>query len=194
MTARWFYDRLYRAGAPWEGGPRDELVAAVSSGLLTRGRALDVGCGSGANALFLAENGYDVTGVDFSTVALTKARQAAAATGLSNVTFLEADLLGDFAVPAPFDLVIDFGTLDDFRPRARRTLANRMTAWTREGGQLFLWCFYRDVSWWRRRGARFPGGLAHGEEAALFAAAFTIERLPAPPPGSGFACFVLTRR
>ena len=194
MAGRWFYDRLYKAGAPWEGGPRDELVAAVSSELLPTGRALDVGCGSGANALFLAENGFDVTGVDFSQVALAKARQAAAASGLSNVTFVEADLLADVAVPAPFDLVVDFGTLDDFRPRDRRTLANRMTSWTRAGGRLFLWCFYRDVSWWRRRGARFPGGLARGEEVALFGAAFEIERLPAPPAGSGFACFLLTRR
>ena len=198
VTSRRFYDLLYRRGAPWEGGPRDELVDLVRAGRLAphadRRRALDVGCGAGANALFLAESGFEVTGVDFSPVALAKARSAAEARGLTNAMFVEADLLGDVAVDGPIDLVVDYGTLDDFRPRDRARLAARIRAWTRPDGQCLLWCFYRDRSWWRRAGARFPGGLRVGEQAALFGTAFEIERLPTPPAGSGFACFLMTRR
>jgi cyclopropane fatty-acyl-phospholipid synthase-like methyltransferase len=187
------YDWLYARGAPWEGGPREELVALVESARLTGDTALDVGCGSGANSLFLAEHGWRGTGVDFSPVALAKARAAAAERGL-DVAFVEADLLGDVPLREQFDVVVDYGTLDDLRSRRRPELAARMTDWTRSGGRVLLWCFYRDIPWWRRRGARFPGGLRRGEEQALFGSAFEVERLATPAAGSGFACFLMTRR
>src|SRR5438477_6219122 len=74
MPGRVLYDTLYRLGrAPWEIGPRHELVDLVEAGRLTPGRTLDLGCGTGTNAVYLAEHGFDVTGVDFSPVALAKA-------------------------------------------------------------------------------------------------------------------------
>ena len=191
------YDLLYRRGAPWEGGPRDELVDLVTSGRLAPDspgpRALDVGCGSGANAIFLAEHGFDVTGIDFSPVALAKARSEAEARSTA-VTWVEADLLGATPATGSFDLVVDYGTLDDLRRHKRVALASRIATWTRPGGCFLLWCFYSDIAWWRRRGARFPGGLRDGEEQRLFGAAFDIERLPLPQRRSGFACFLMRRR
>ena len=81
---RSLYDLLYRVGAPWDGPPRVELVRLVEGGALTParlppGRALDLGCGTGANLRYLASHGFEVTGVDFSTVALKVAHQRAAA-------------------------------------------------------------------------------------------------------------------
>lgn len=190
------YNVLYRHGAPWEGGPRPELVELVRSGVLSPAspgwRALDVGCGSGANAVFLAASGFDVTGIDFSVVALRKARAAAEAAGV-RVEWVEADLLSAPAVTGVFDLVIDYGTLDDLPSAKRRALASQICTWTRSDGRFLLWCFYGDVAWWRRRGARFPGGLRAGEEHDLFAEAFDVERLPQPERGSGFACFLMRR-
>jgi len=53
MHSPWFYNLLYRFGAPWEMGPREELVTLVESGQVAGpGRAIDLGCGSGANAIF----------------------------------------------------------------------------------------------------------------------------------------------
>jgi cyclopropane fatty-acyl-phospholipid synthase-like methyltransferase len=191
------YDVLYRRGAPWEGGPREELVALVQSGALTPRspgpRALDVGCGSGANAVFLAANGFEVTGIDFSAVALRKAHAAAEAAGV-RVEWVEADLLETPAITGAFDLVVDYGTLDDLHGSRRRALASAVSRWTRTDGQFLLWCFYGDVAWWRRRGARVPGGLRDGEERVLFGEAFEVVRLPRPERGSGFACFVMRRR
>lgn len=200
VVGRRAYDLLYRRGAPWEGAPRAELVHLVSSGRLTPrslppGRALDLGCGSGANAIFLAKHGFAVTGVDHSPVALRKAEEAAAESGPGPVpTFL----LGDVTGPLPdlqgrFDLVVDYGLLDDLHKAGREAVARLVARVTRPGGVFLLWCFYDEVVWWRRPGARFPG-LKPGTESELFGEGFSIERLKEPAPGTGFACFVMTRR
>lgn len=192
MPGRRAYDLMYRVGAPWESGPRAELVELVTTGRIRPGRAIDLGCGSGANAVFLAEHGFDVTGVDFSPVALAAARRAAATAG-AEVRFVEADLtaatLG--AAEGSYDLVVDYGVLDDLRGAHRRAMAAAVHRVSRPGTIAVLWCFYDEIAWWRRAGARFPG-LAPGEVHDLFGAAFAVDRLPEPAAGTGFACFLLT--
>ena len=78
---RAIYNLLYRIGAPWDGPPRPELVTLVENGVLTParlapGRAIDLGCGTGANVRYLAQHGFEATGVDFSPVALRSAAEA----------------------------------------------------------------------------------------------------------------------
>ena len=107
---------------------RSELVALVGSGRVTRerlapGRAVDLGCGAGANAVFLAQTGFDVVGIDFSPVALRKARRASLAAGMSeHVRLVRADLTAQRlpGVEGPFDLLVDYGTLDDLATSAIR--------------------------------------------------------------------------
>jgi SAM-dependent methyltransferase len=99
------YDELYRsAPALWSGRPNRQLVVEASE--LPRGKALDCGSGEGGDALWLAERGWRVTAVDFSTVALERAAAAAAARGLSErVEWVPADL-GTWLPPeGGFDLV-----------------------------------------------------------------------------------------
>src|SRR4029450_11880357 len=111
MAPRAFYNLGYRwFRMPWEIGPRQELVELVRSGRLRPGRTVDLGCGTGANAVFLAQHGFDVTGIDFAPAALAKAAAKAAAAGVQ-VRFLEDDLtrlrhrlgtldpLGDYRTP-----------------------------------------------------------------------------------------------
>lgn len=147
-VSRPFYNWMYRRGAPWESGPRPELVDLVESGRVTPStvgrRAIDIGCGSGADCVFLAEQGFDVVGFDLSSVAIDKARAAAAAAGVSP-ELMVADI---HALPdlGTFDFLFDGGTLDDF-PRSRRPhvveVINRLS---RPGSVLALWCFYgRDA-------------------------------------------------
>jgi SAM-dependent methyltransferase len=192
VVGRRGYDLIYRRGAPWEGGPRSELVELVTSGRLDPSngvRAVDLGCGSGANAIFLAEHGFEVTGVDFSGIALAKA------TALSGrPRWVQADLTGPgiAGVSGPFDLLVDYGTLDDLKGKRRIAMAANIIALARPGASFVLWCFYDEIRWWRRRGARFPG-LKPGEETTLFGQAFGIERLAKPAAGTGYACFLLTR-
>lgn len=198
------YNLLYKRGAPWEGGPREELVHLVESGRLdpsNGARAIDLGCGSGANVVFLAEHGFDVTGVDFSEVALDKGRALAKARGVTDrTTFVSADLTQPTlsGVEGPFDLVIDYGTLDDFKGAKRLAVARHPARLTRAGGVFLLWCFYAaraDLPWIRFDGpSKLSGAIAPGEENALFRYDFSIERLPEPSSSEPFACFLLTRR
>ena len=202
MVGRRFYDAMYRRGAPWEVGPRSELVGLVEAGRLSPAAlptAIDLGCGSGANTVFLAEHGFRATGVDFSRVALEKARGKARAAGV-DVRFVPGDLLAP-AIPGaegPFDLLVDYGTLDDFRGSKRVAMAGTIHRLSAPGSVVLLWCFYgarRELPVMSFSGPSkmFPG-IIPGEEQELFGDAFDIERLAEPPAGSRFACFLLTRR
>lgn len=88
-----FWEERYAGAGPvWSGQANEALIAAVSP--LAPGRALDLGCGEGGDALWLAAHGWQVLGVDISPTAVARARDAAAAAGLApdRARFAVADL------------------------------------------------------------------------------------------------------
>ncbi len=95
-------ERYARSEQIWSGQPNLALVAEVSD--LTPGRALDVGCGEGADAVWLAARGWDVTALDVSLVAIERARRHAADSGV-DVHWLHSGLLEAGLSPGAFDLV-----------------------------------------------------------------------------------------
>ncbi|MGZ4208737.1 MAG: class I SAM-dependent methyltransferase [Actinomycetota bacterium] len=202
MPGRWAYNLLYRRGAPWEIGPRSELVSLVESGRLNTSsmpRAIDLGCGTGANSVYLAEHGFDVTGIDFSPVAVRKARARAAERGVT-VNFVQGDLT-TFPIPGvsgPFDLLVDYGTLDDLKGARRDAMAATFTRLAGSGSTFLLWCFCAEKSELPiisfNGPSKLSGALSEGEIARLFQADFDIERLPEPRPESLNGCFLLTKR
>ena len=152
------------------------------------------GCGTGANAVYLAEHGFDLVGVDFSPVALAKAKARAAQAGVE-VQFVAADLTADIpGVDGPFDLVLDFGTLDDLAPDGRRAMAANVRRLTTTGALFLFWCLYADPASLPRFSVTGPSRavpvIHPGEEQDLFGDAFTIEELSR---GDRTACFLLTR-
>jgi SAM-dependent methyltransferase len=86
----------------WSGNPNAALVAEVAD--TTPGRALDVGCGEGADAVWLARRGWEVTAIDPSAVALDRARVAATDAGVE-IAWVQAGLLDADLAPASFELV-----------------------------------------------------------------------------------------
>lgn len=99
------WNRRYRehgAESVWTRGPNRFLVQEV--GGLEPGTALDLACGTGRNAVWLAAHGWDVTGVDFSEVALVSARRLASARGV-DVQWVLADVLDYDVDTQAFDLV-----------------------------------------------------------------------------------------
>lgn len=205
------YDLMYRFGAPWEGADRVELRALVRDGrcspeTLRRpgapvARAIDLGCGAGGVSLELAEAGFEVTGVDFSPVALRKARAAAAARGLGEdrVRFLAGDLTSGRVegVEGQFDLLVDYGTLDDLPDAGRVAMAAYVTALARPGSRFFLFAFSgrpEDLPRFSFSGPSrsFPG-LVPGEAERLFEPAFRVQVIEAPTRTSHVGTWLLER-
>jgi len=105
MFTREFWDERY-AGSDrvWSGRPNPRLVEHAS--VLTPGTAIDVGCGEGADVVWLAEHGWQATGVDVSGVALDRARQHAMEAGVDErTTWQQADLVAGDPLPGTADLV-----------------------------------------------------------------------------------------
>jgi len=107
MLERW--DAVYRRGRPaWDTGrPSSELVQTVEKGTIRPCRAVELGCGSGTNAVYLASRDFEVTAIDLSPTALTLAEKKAREAGVS-VRWLLADILAPPKLE-PFDLVYDRG-------------------------------------------------------------------------------------
>lgn len=129
-----FWNERYRStGALWSGRPNPQLVAEAAD--LTPGTALDVGCGEGADALWLAERGWRVTGVDIATVALQRAADHARQAGVE-VTWLHADLLDWVPPPSAYDLVS--AQFLHLPPGQRATLHDRLADAVAPGGSLLI--------------------------------------------------------
>jgi SAM-dependent methyltransferase len=105
MFTREFWDERYATSARiWSGNPNPRLVEHVSA--LAPGTAIDVGCGEGADAVWLAAHGWQVTGVDVSSVALERARQHAAEAGVADrISWQQVDLVAGEPLPDQADLV-----------------------------------------------------------------------------------------
>ncbi|TDC08158.1 class I SAM-dependent methyltransferase [Nonomuraea longispora] len=204
MPKSWSYSFQYKTGmARWAGRLGLELRDLVTSGRIspeTHPRVVDLGCGRGEAAIFLAKHGFRVVGVDFSSMALNEARAAAAKEGVADrCRFVEGDLTAAHipGVEGAFDLVLDLGTLDDLQGRAREAMAATVKRLSGPGSLYFLWCVHHDGDLpFTLKGIllRLNPKLVPGEEDDLFGDVFKIERLPSPPPSSYFAGFLMTRQ
>jgi cyclopropane fatty-acyl-phospholipid synthase-like methyltransferase len=163
---RLFFELLYRFGRPrWDTGVTPpELVDFVAR--TAAGRAVDLGCGTGTNAVYLAERGWDVVGVDFAALAVDRARRRARDAGVSRVRFLRADVteLPDLGT---FDLAYDIGCLHAVPARRRPRYAAWVAASLRSGAAYLLYAFTP---------ADGGPGIARHEVERLFANAFVLER------------------
>jgi SAM-dependent methyltransferase len=135
MTERDWNDDYARGELPWDTGePDEQLVAAVDRGVIVPGRTLEVGCGTGTNALWLAQRGFDVVAVDVAPLAIAAARKQAA--GGARCEFAVLDFLVGDPPRAPFDFVFDrgcFHVFDEHEVRAR--FAARIAALLAPRGQ-----------------------------------------------------------
>ncbi len=97
---------------------------------IRRGRALDIATGKGRNAIFVAEQGFDVVAIDVSPVALDEARRRAAVKSLS-ISWQQADLERIELPEATYDLVVDFNYL-------QRSLIPQIKAALKPGGHVIF--------------------------------------------------------
>lgn len=124
------WNESYAAGdMPWDTGePDNHLVEFMRSGTVVPGRALDIGCGTGTNVLWLARQGFAVLGIDVARLAIERAREKAADARL-DCQFETLDFLNDGPSGDPFDFVFDRGCFHVFDEHEERALfAERVSA------------------------------------------------------------------
>ena len=192
-----FYEILYRYfRAPWDIGPREELVSLVESGRLEPCRAIDLGSGTASNCIYLAQHGFDVTGVDFAPAAIEKGQALARAAGVS-VAFILDDLTDLKHVNGTFDLLIDYGTLDDLTPKKRELYLRNVLPLTHPGSLFLLYAFEWEPRWWERSFYSHVA-LDLGEVKLRFSPYFQIEEIARNQQQKGFprgyAVYLMTRK
>jgi 2-polyprenyl-3-methyl-5-hydroxy-6-metoxy-1,4-benzoquinol methylase len=158
---RTVFARLYRRtpdveSLPWHRSEPPTLLEQAVAQRATRGRALDVGCGEGSHAVYLAQQGFSVVGLDFVPAALAAARSRAEEAGVgAQVELHECDVV-EYPAPAPFDVVLDSGCLHHL-PRAKAAAyRTRLDEWLAPGGDYVLVHFLH-----RPRVLWIPGGPKH---------------------------------
>lgn len=104
------WEETYKSGdLPWDAGyPSSELQRVLAEDRIAPASALELGCGTGTNAVWLAQQGFQVTAVDISATALQRARERASAAG-ATVRFVQADVGKAPALGGPFSFFFDRG-------------------------------------------------------------------------------------
>jgi SAM-dependent methyltransferase len=175
---------MYRVGfTPWDNEevPAELSALVEGSGALTPGAALDVGCGTGTQAVFLAAHGWRVTAIDAVDAPLRRARARAGAQGVS-VSFRRGDAsrLTDLRLERDFELIFDRGCFHDLSSRQRAAYAVGVTELAAPDATLLMMAFapnHVPVG---------PSGAAEREITTLFDGWELTSNEPdsgPPPPG-----------
>ncbi len=139
MSSSW--EDMYKGTPPWDiGKPQPAFTRLVGGKELRNGRVLDVGCGTGENALFLAQNGYLVTGVDLASPAIRMAKSKAKERNV-NVDFQVANALSLDFEDGYFDNVIDSGLFHTFSDEDRPVFVGEVARVLAKEGNYFMLCF-----------------------------------------------------
>jgi 2-polyprenyl-3-methyl-5-hydroxy-6-metoxy-1,4-benzoquinol methylase len=158
-------------GAGWEiNGPQPAFRQLARENEF-RGRVLDLGCGSGDNALMAAGLGLDTTGVDAAPTGIAIASRKARQRGLA-VRFLVHDVLDLAKLNEQFDTVLDCGLFHCFDDEDRPALVDALRAVVPEGARYFMMCF-SDLE----PGTWGPHRVTRAEIETSFAVGWRIDRL-----------------
>ncbi len=178
MIRKLFFDLQYRfAKPPWDSGITPPEVVSFVAADTKKGRALDIGCGTGTNSIYLAQHGYQVVGIDFSPKAIAtardKARRARGAVDFRNADVTRLEFLNE-----PFDWVLDIGCLHaiDFAGRAR--YAEHLARLTRPGSVFLLYAFSPRPANEREHLIKLRNvGMTSEQVQELFAEQMSLERI-----------------
>jgi 2-polyprenyl-3-methyl-5-hydroxy-6-metoxy-1,4-benzoquinol methylase len=166
---RWLFEwRYWRGRTPWDTRITPPEVEAFLVNA-TPGRALDLGCGTGTNAITLARHGWEVTGIDFAARAIRSARRKAAQAGL-RIDFRAGDVTDLSGLTGLYDYVLDIGCLHSLDPVGQVKYAAELEHVVQPGGQYMLY------AWLPKQWGNTSRGLSPEQVGLLFAPAFAVTR------------------
>ena len=136
-----FFEASYKGTPPWDiGRPQPEFVQLEEMGEIKGPALLDAGCGTGDNAFYFSEKGYEVTGIDSAPTAIETAKRKARGRKLV-VEFKLFDALELERLGRIFDTVLDSGLFHVFSNKERRAYVTGLAAVLAPGGMFHMLCF-----------------------------------------------------
>jgi len=170
------FNLWYKFGKPpWIiNQPQPDLIAAVEKGDICGPTILDVGCGNGDNAIYLAGCGFDVTGVDFSSKAIEIAKKKASEAGVE-IRFIALDALNIGTLKRKFDTVIDFGLFHNIAGSSRERYVRALSDVCVSNGQFLMLCFGDKAGEYDVYPKRYPKPMSQDEIRAAFPEGWKIE-------------------
>ena len=141
-----FFDLAYEGSPPWDLGRPQPVVLELAEGGRIAGSVLDVGCGTGEHALFLAERGHHVTGVDLAARAIELARAKALARGV-DLDVRVWNALRVHELGRTFDSALDIGLFHTLSDEERPRYARSLRAALEPGGRAFVVCWSERNTW-----------------------------------------------
>lgn len=171
-----FFNLWYKFGKPpWIiNQAQPDLISAVEKGDICGPTILDVGCGNGDNAIYLASCGFEVTGVDVSAKAIEIAKQKASKAGV-DVTFIVLDALKIDTLNKKFDTVLDCGLYHNIAGNARKRYVGLLRNVCVSKGQFLMLCFSDQAGEYDVYPNRYPKPMSQDEIRAAFAEGWKIE-------------------
>jgi cyclopropane fatty-acyl-phospholipid synthase-like methyltransferase len=173
-----FWDKFYQDREKripfFVNKPDENLVQYVEHGTINTGKALELGCGPGRNAIFLAEHGWQVDAVDLSKESLQWAEKRAAEAGV-HVNFIKENIFNLEVKESAYDLVYDSGCFHHIAPHRRMSYIELVTKSLKPGGCFALTCFEENgvlggsdiTDWDVYRQKSLHGGLGFTEDKLL---------------------------
>lgn len=150
MIQRFIYEFHYLVkNAPWDTGiSPPELTDFLAK--KPEGRALDIGCGTGTNAITIALHGWDVVGIDLSSIAIARARRKAKRASV-DINFHQGDATKIDGISGPFDLILDIGCFHGLPADSRKIHEANLRRLLVPGGTFLLYTWLKaneaDRSW-----------------------------------------------
>lgn len=163
------FQTAYEGKPSWDlGRPQKPFVERADQ---ITGVVLDAGCGTGDNALFFAQRGQSVLGIDFVPFPIVEARRKAEELGV-DAEFLQMDALKLPSLARQFDSVLDCGLFHVLSDDDRRAYVAALSSVTKPCGKLFLMCFSDDEP-----AGPGPRRISQDEIRAAFADGWTLESI-----------------
>jgi SAM-dependent methyltransferase len=154
------------AKTPWDTGiSPPELLKYLAE--TSPGHALDLGCGTGTNAITIAKQGWQVVGVDLSFLAIRAARRRARQAGL-NIDFRQESVTHLASIEGPFDFALDLGCFHSLSDMSQQKYLQNLARVLKPGGDFLLY------TWLTSEGDRSPQEVSKSDISMLFEPSFEI--------------------